>query len=161
MHRRHLILAGIVAIFLAAGWVAGDYFMGKQPGEDWEAFADVNSDYGDEDEDIAMSDVAIVEVSVPLLGEAATRGEAVFNEKCASCHGANAAGREGFGPPLVHPIYSPKHHGDLEFVIAVNTGVKAHHWQFGNMVPIDDVANSDLSDIINYVRALQKANGIN
>lgn len=102
----------------------------------------------------------IVEVSLPGLSGAAAEGEVVFNAKCASCHGTNAAGRQGMGPPLVHIIYEPNHHGDAAFHLAARNGVRAHHWQFGDMPPVEGVAEGDIERIVTYVRTLQRANGI-
>ena len=100
-----------------------------------------------------------VTVTVPALSEKAQAGEIVFNANCALCHGANAAGT-GLGPPLVHKIYEPSHHQDFSFRNAVQNGVQAHHWQFGNMPPAPQVAEDDIERIICYVRELQRANGI-
>lgn len=102
---------------------------------------------------------APVAVTVPALSEKAQAGETVFNANCALCHGPNAAGT-GLGPPLVHKIYEPNHHQDFSFRSAVQNGVPAHHWQFGNMPPAPQVAEDDVERIICYVRELQRANGI-
>ncbi|MFB9150540.1 c-type cytochrome [Roseovarius ramblicola] len=104
---------------------------------------------------------AIVKVSVPdELSSEDRMGERAFNAKCAACHGANAAGREGRGPPLIHKIYEPGHHADMAFVMAARNGVRAHHWRYGNMPPVDGVTDADVKAITAYVRALQKENGI-
>jgi len=104
---------------------------------------------------------AIVVVSVPDdLSSLAKMGERAFNAKCAACHGGNAAGREGKGPPLVHKIYEPSHHSDTAFVLAAKNGVQSHHWRFGNMAPVEGVTDADVKAIIAYVRTLQKENGI-
>jgi len=102
----------------------------------------------------------MVDVKVPTLTGAAIIGETIFNAKCAACHGANAAGQDGVAPPLVHRIYEPGHHGDGAFLLAAQSGVRAHHWQFGNMPPVEGVTQGDVKNIIAYVRALQKENGI-
>ena len=102
----------------------------------------------------------IVAVTVPALSGPAKIGEVAFNAKCAACHGTNAAGREGVAPPLVHKIYEPSHHGDGAFLLAAQNGVRAHHWPFGNMPPVDGVTNGDVKNIVAYVRALQRENGI-
>ena len=93
-----------------------------------------------------------------LSGDAA-KGAALFEENCMTCHGPNATGSDQ-GPPLVHRIYEPNHHGDMSFQLAVKNGVRAHHWKFGNMAPVDGVSPEDVEKIIVYVRALQQANGI-
>ena len=90
---------------------------------------------------------------------AGTPGEAVFNQKCAVCHGVQAAGSPQ-GPPLVHRVYEPGHHSDMAFVLAARRGVRAHHWRFGNMPPVPGLSDADVRAVINYVRALQRANGI-
>lgn len=104
-------------------------------------------------------DGAHVDVAVPELTGVAARGESLFGGKCASCHGQNAAGSDK-GPPLVHKIYEPGHHADLAFHMAVQRGVRAHHWRFGNMPPVRGIGEGEISSIITYVRALQRANGI-
>ncbi|MCA0043128.1 c-type cytochrome [Celeribacter litoreus] len=104
----------------------------------------------------------IVDVVLPdALSANAQIGKRAFDAVCAECHGENAAGREAFGPPLVHIIYEPSHHGDMSFVMAAQRGVQAHHWRFGNMPPQEGVTPADVKAIITYVRELQRANGIN
>ncbi len=102
----------------------------------------------------------MVIVDIPELSIAARSGEQAFVKNCASCHGNNAVGLEGKAPPLVHRIYEPSHHGDLAFERAVKNGVRAHHWPFGNMPPVDGLTDIELQNIILYVRELQRANGI-
>jgi len=102
--------------------------------------------------------------STPAAGSAGLpaelqAGEAKFNANCSVCHGKQAAGTSQ-GPPLVHKIYEPNHHGDPAFQRAAASGVRAHHWEFGNMPKIDGVTPSDVDQIIQYVRWLQKQAGI-
>ena len=105
---------------------------------------------------------AMVEVQVPdELSAQAQIGQRGFEGLCAQCHGQNAAGRDGIGPPLVHRIYEPSHHGDAAFLLAAQNGVRAHHWSFGNMPPVDGVTRADMLAITAYIRELQRANGIN
>ena len=86
-------------------------------------------------------------------------GEATFNAHCAACHGPQATGTQQ-GPPLVHKIYEPNHHGDAAFLRAAEFGVKAHHWEFGNMPKIEGVSSADVEQIIRYIRWLQRQAGI-
>ena len=86
-------------------------------------------------------------------------GEAKFNGHCSACHGPQATGTQQ-GPPLVHKIYEPNHHGDAAFLRAAEFGVKAHHWEFGNMPKIDAVTPGDVEQITRYVRWLQQQAGI-
>ncbi len=102
----------------------------------------------------------LAQVSVPELAGEAKSGESLFNQNCASCHGENAAGQDGIAPPLIHRIYEPNHHGDASFFRAAKQGVRAHHWRFGNMPPVEGVSEDDVAKIVVYVRTLQRANGI-
>lgn len=103
----------------------------------------------------------IADVILPeTLSANAQLGKRGFEAKCAACHGINAAGREGIAPPLVHIIYEPSHHGDESFQRAAATGVRAHHWKFGNMPPVTGVTRSDVAMITTYIREMQQANGI-
>lgn len=135
-------LLPLLALLLAAGaywfWPQAQNFSGEQ----------------------IASGGAIVGVKVPELTGVAVAGEQLFNANCASCHGANAAGRDGVAPPLVHKIYEPNHHGDQSFILAAQRGVRAHHWPFGNMPPVTGATEGDLRKIVAYVRTLQRANGI-
>ena len=104
---------------------------------------------------------SIVEVKLPLeLSPDAQIGKRAFDAKCAACHGDNAAGQKGAAPPLVHKIYEPSHHADMTFVMAVQNGVRAHHWPFGNMPPVEGLTQGDVKYITRYVRELQRENGI-
>lgn len=100
-----------------------------------------------------------VDVQVPDLSAAALKGKLAFDANCAQCHGQNAAGT-GKGPPLVHDIYNPGHHGDQAFVLAAKRGVRRHHWPYGNMPPQPQVSGAEITAIVKYVRELQVANGI-
>jgi mono/diheme cytochrome c family protein len=105
---------------------------------------------------------AIVDVKLPAeLSGVAKIGEVTFNAKCAACHGTNAAGKNGFAPPLIHKIYEPSHHGDAAFLNAARNGVKSHHWRFGNMPPVVGLTDSDVKNIVTYIREVQRENGIN
>lgn len=86
-------------------------------------------------------------------------GAAIFNSKCSKCHGLKGVGTDK-GPPLVHKIYEPNHHADMSFYRAAERGVRAHHWGFGDMPPVEGVSKDDVSAIIKYIRGLQKEAGI-
>lgn len=86
-------------------------------------------------------------------------GEERFDELCARCHG-NAGQGTNAGPPLVHEIYEPSHHADFAFMRAAMQGVRAHHWKFGNMPKISEATPDDVTQIIPYVRWLQRQAGI-
>ena len=86
-------------------------------------------------------------------------GETLFNNNCARCHGERGTGTSN-GPPFVHKIYEPNHHGDAAFQRAASMGVRAHHWQFGDMPKIPTVSPADVEQIVKYVRWLQRQAGI-
>jgi mono/diheme cytochrome c family protein len=102
---------------------------------------------------------ATVNVAVPTLSLVAVAGRAAFDANCAQCHGRSGVGTKQ-GPPLVHDIYNPGHHADEAFRYAVRQGVRQHHWPYGNMPSQPQVTDSQLAEIVRYVRELQEANGI-
>ncbi len=103
----------------------------------------------------------IVSVRVPAgLSPQAQLGKRAFDAICAACHGKNAAGVMGAGPTFINRIYVPNHHSDYAFWAAVQNGVPSHHWPFGNMPPQKGLTKADVENIVAYVRALQKENGI-
>ncbi|MEX2324729.1 MAG: cytochrome c [Nitriliruptoraceae bacterium] len=87
------------------------------------------------------------------------RGASLFANHCAACHGSVGQGTSS-GPPLVHIVYEPGHHSDASFHLAVTQGVRAHHWEFGDMPPVVGLDRADVDDIIAYVRDLQREAGI-
>ncbi len=143
---RYTVLAVAIATFLAVGF--------------WWSGGDGNS-VSSETADSRPSGAAMVQVVVPeTFSDNAKIGQVAFEAKCAVCHGANAAGQDRVAPPLVHKIYEPSHHGDAAFLLAAKNGVRAHHWRFGNMPPVEAVTDGDVKMIVAYVRELQRANGI-
>ena len=109
-----------------------------------------------------VDNTALAEVLLPSsLSQSAQIGKRAFEAKCVAWHGVNAAGQVGVAPPLVHKIYEPSHHGDESFQRAVSLGVRAHHWPFGNMPAIEGLTRGDVVMVAAYIRALQRANGIN
>ena len=99
------------------------------------------------------------DVVIPQLTGSGVRGQAAFGKFCATCHGVDAGGT-GSGPPLIHKLYHPGHHGDMAFVMAAKRGARAHHWNFGNMPPVNGISDEELVDIIAFIREVQFANGI-
>jgi mono/diheme cytochrome c family protein len=97
--------------------------------------------------------------SLPASPDTLSKGEAVFRARCVSCHGEKAVGTDK-GPPLVHKFYRPDHHADITFRWAVERGVRAHHWAFGDMPRIEGVSKDEVELLITYIRDLQKKAGI-
>lgn len=105
---------------------------------------------------------ALVEITLPdTLSENAQIGKKVYEAKCVACHAPNGVGQINKAPPLVHKIYEPSHHGDESFQRAAALGVRSHHWPFGDMPPVENITRADVVYIVNYIRELQRANGIN
>ena len=132
-------------------WLAGGSMAGVAAVAVWLAWPD--------DDGRAPAGAAEEARAPAMTAAAATEGRAAFDRHCAVCHGAGAAGSDR-GPPLVHRIYEPGHHADAAFRRAVRHGVRAHHWPFGDMPPVDGVSERDVTLIIEYVRGLQRAHGI-
>ncbi len=101
-----------------------------------------------------------VEVRMPKLSTMAQAGQRSFTKNCAQCHGSRADGTDK-GPPLIHRIYEPSHHGDASFLRAVTAGTQQHHWPYGDMPPQPQVRRMETQAIIQFVREVQRANGIN
>jgi mono/diheme cytochrome c family protein len=98
-------------------------------------------------------------VNVPDLSGTAAEGAALFSKYCVECHGEYAGGSDK-GPPLIHKYYEPNHHPDQAFLVGTLYGVRQHHWKFGNMEPVEGITEDEVIKIITYVRAVQRANGI-
>ncbi|PCJ73540.1 MAG: cytochrome C [Rhodobacteraceae bacterium] len=98
-------------------------------------------------------------IIIPELSQIAQSGQIAFKESCAACHGATLAGTDS-GPPLIHQLYVPGHHGDTAIARAAKNGVISHHWGFGNMPPVAGITDANLRWITTYIREMQVANGI-
>lgn len=85
-------------------------------------------------------------------------GAAAYASHCAECHGADLRGTDA-GPSFLSVVYEPGHHPDEAFRQAPRIGVRAHHWEFGDMPPVRDVTDDELEAIIAFVRASQEREG--
>jgi mono/diheme cytochrome c family protein len=86
-------------------------------------------------------------------------GRGLYAANCARCHGGDLKGTS-LGPPLLDAIYRPAHHSDAAFRVAVKSGVRPHHWNFGPMPPIPGLTDEHVGEIIAFVREEQRAVGI-
>ena len=100
-----------------------------------------------------------VSVYLPELSPEALTGGQVFVKNCSQCHGLVAGGTDK-GPPLIHKIYEPSHHGDFSFFRAVKQGTRQHHWPYGDMPPQLGVTDNDIAAVVTFIREVQRANGI-
>ena len=95
---------------------------------------------------------AAEEVEVPFhLG----KGQLLYEKYCSACHGLQLTGSDE-GPPLLHPFYKPSHHGDKAFYRAALQGVKQHHWEFGDMPPVEGMTPKKMDSLVPYVRYYQQ-----
>ncbi len=109
--------------------------------------------------DAAAADRAAVSDAASETPAEYAEGERLFDANCARCHGPRGTGTDQ-GPPLVHIIYEPHHHSDAAFQMAARNGVRAHHWSFGDMPPVPGVTPEQVTEIVAYVRWLQREAGI-
>ncbi|MGQ0825549.1 MAG: c-type cytochrome [Actinomycetota bacterium] len=86
-------------------------------------------------------------------------GEQLYTAHCASCHGADLRGTDA-GPSHLSIVYEPNHHSDDAFRLAIANGVTAHHWDFGDMAPVEGLDAAEVDAIIEYVRAVQTREGL-
>ena len=86
------------------------------------------------------------------------QGKKVYAAACAMCHGADLRGTSR-GPSQLSKVYEPSHHADAAYRLAVRNGVRAHHWNFGNMPAVPGVKGADLEAVIAYIRSEQEKQG--
>lgn len=86
-------------------------------------------------------------------------GASLYAQACASCHGADLRGTVS-GPPFLDAIYRPAHHADAAFLLAVRRGARSHHWNFGDMPPIEGLSDEQVAAILEFVRSSQAEAGI-
>ena len=86
-------------------------------------------------------------------------GRALYGQACAVCHGPALEGTDS-GPTFLNRIYAPGHHADISFMFAIERGVRAHHWTFGNMAPVEGLTQEQVLAIIGFIREQQREAGI-
>jgi mono/diheme cytochrome c family protein len=85
-------------------------------------------------------------------------GEALYQATCAECHGADLRGTDR-GPSHLSIVYEPSHHSDAAFLLAVRNGVRAHHFDYGDMPAIPGLSDEEVADITAYIRSVQEREG--
>ena len=139
--RKYLAPLGIAAVFFAIVLIA---FTGGGSPSDGRVRDPMT---GKSEFDIPVQDPELV-----------ARGDELYQSSCAACHGADLRGT-AVGPSHLSVIYNPDHHGDGAFAVAVMNGVKAHHWQFGDMPPQPQISEEDFRAIIAFIRENQRIEG--
>lgn len=110
---------------------------------------------GPGDAQTSMPDGSAIPIQDPDL---VAVGEPLYQEHCASCHGADLRGTDR-GPSHLSVVYEPGHHGDAAFFLAARTGVVQHHWDFGDMPPVEGLSDPELEAIVAFVREQQRVHG--
>jgi cytochrome c551 len=90
---------------------------------------------------LAKDEAASAPAGVVVAGNAA-RGETLFAENCASCHGDAGAGG-GVGPTLAGSGVAPE---DAQATIENGSGI----------MPADLVSGQDLSDVLTYIETINR-----
>ena len=102
----------------------------------------------------------VADASIPVQDAALVAlGGQLYAAHCASCHGTDLKGTDR-GPSHLSAIYRPGHHADGAFALAAKVGVRQHHWRFGNMAPVEGLADDDLAAIVAFVREQQRLGGL-
>ena len=98
------------------------------------------------------SAIAAETIEIPF---SLAKGQMLYEKYCSSCHGIQLDGTDK-GPPLLHPFYKPSHHGDKAFYRAALQGTKQHHWNFGDMKPVEGMTPKKMDSVVPYVRYYQQ-----
>ena len=85
-------------------------------------------------------------------------GQSLYETHCSECHGTDLRGTDK-GPSHLSAVYEPSHHADGAFLMAVLSGVRQHHWKFGDMEPISGLDPPEIAAITAYVRSVQEREG--
>ena len=102
---------------------------------------------------------SVTNADEPKVPFAHAKGAKLYQDNCAVCHGKTLTGTKQ-GPPLLHPFYKPSHHADFTFYRAALKGVQAHHWEFGDMPPIQGITREDMDSVVPFIRWYQKEKGL-
>lgn len=86
-------------------------------------------------------------------------GADLYDQSCAACHGTDLRGTAR-GPSHLSQVYAADHHPDASFRAAISQGSAAHHWDFGDMPPVDGLSDDEIDLIIAYIRDQQETHGL-
>lgn len=107
---------------------------------------------------VAACGAANDRVAIPADPDQLADGAGLYQASCAECHGTDLRGTDQ-GPSHLSQVYEPNHHGDASFLLAVRQGSRGHHWNFGDMAPIEGLSDDDVAAITAYVRSVQEEQG--
>lgn len=97
-------------------------------------------------------------VTAQVSPDLVATGAELYAANCAECHGIDLRGTDR-GPSHLSIVYEPNHHSDAVFLLAVRNGVRAHHWDFGPMLPVEGLSDEEVSAIVAYIRDVQAEQG--
>lgn len=101
--------------------------------------------------------VIVLLLSLPLLLTAkgdADAGKAVYDKKCATCHGKDGEAKEAMAKMFKVEM---KHLGDKEIQALSDADItKIINEGHGKMKPVKGLSDSDVANVITYVRTLKK-----
>lgn len=106
----------------------------------------------------ACGSVTEASAARPVDSAILSEGESLYQASCAECHGADLRGTDQ-GPSHLSQVYEPSHHADIAFQLAIQNGTRAHHWNFGDMPPVEGLTDQDIVAITAYVRDVQDREG--
>jgi cytochrome c553 len=103
--------------------------------------------------------VAVLLIPVLLLAGPQTKGDAkagkaVYDKKCASCHGANGEGKPALAKALkveIRDLGSKEVQAKTDEVLA-----KESKDGVGKMKPVAGLSEQDVADLVAYIRSLKK-----
>jgi len=97
---------------------------------------------------------------IPELSASAANGRVLINAQCAECHGVDGTGYSKKGPPMLHPRYREEVYPDHHFKRVLIEGRPQKNWRFGPMPAQPQLSDSDMNDIIAFVREVHDATGV-
>ena len=114
---------------------------------------------GDGNDSPRASNISADQFNIPAQDPTlVAEGDVLYQASCAACHGSDLRGTD-IGPSHLSVVYQPGHHSDAAFILAARNGVRSHHWQFGNMAPVEGLSDADLESIVAFVRESQRTSG--
>lgn len=102
--------------------------------------------------------LVLMMVVVPLLllgnGGDATAGKAVFEKKCATCHGKEGEGKEAMAKMMKVEM---KHLGSKEVQAKKDADLTKDITEgVGKMKPVKGLSDADTANVVAYLRTLKK-----
>lgn len=107
---------------------------------------------------LAISGCTGGETATPITVPEGGFGAEVYQASCASCHGVDLKGTDK-GPSQLSIVYEPNHHGDDSYRSAARNGARQHHWNFGDMPPIEGISDEEIEAVIVFIRSEQERLG--